>query len=1077
MKKSKVIILLLAAVLTFGVLFSLSFVSSAEEEAFTPKMSVTMADNLIFNIYVPKSDKLTSVTLDGVKKDISSLPTVNGYHHIKIPLDVCDADREIKLSVVLESENGNKKGTFTLSAVKYVSMLISGNESNATKKLAKDILAYINSAKKFFGEEPSAAIESILSGYNSEFSPLPAENTANGLKFASFVLGARPSVRFYIADGYEASDFTFSRGEKVLTVKEGSDKNGSYVEIFSSAYAMIETISYTLDDIDGEGKYNLSSYVDYVKNEYNGSDKALLTDLAEKFYIYCESAAAYRREVLISLCDHTYTSSVKVEATALKEGIMEYTCDKCTNTYEERIPTTLKVLAIGNSFSEDSFKHLYLVAKSAGIENVVLGNFYRGGCSLATHYKLMQSESGESCIFYISDDKTGGMVKEAAEGVRNAKYAITYTDWDYISIQQASNYSGLPEKYEDLQGVIDYVNANKTSDAEILWHMTWAYQENSTHSGFANYGNDQMTMYNSIVNTVKSKILTNSDISGVIPSGTAVQNLRTSVLGDTLTRDGYHLSHGIGRYTAALTWIAYITGCDVDKITATPSEYPEVAASLDYIKDAVKKAIAKPYEVTESAYPKPETPEPEAPEKLLNTTLSSLSEGDRAYLTANGFDPDGYMLLDLDAACNLFYNSTHSTKYAERETQATTSNQYMKWWSTQILSKNELINGSIIRVDNGTKYRPEGWIDMKKNSTRPNTVDVKTDNYYVLVDDAWWGDYNYRGFNIGKVGGGSFTDADYETYAKDSETRTFKIYIPIVKRAELTAEDRQYLESQGLNPDLYQVLDFEYLLDHHYNSSLRGAVAAKSTGAQAYKFAALEIMSRYDLTLGTVIRLTGTNHNYRPDGWLHFSEKYTGTRPATVSAVKTVVDAAWWGDFAYRGINLQNRGATADSPVSDADVSLIRIYVPIVNINGLSDDDIAYLKSLGLDPTEYKVLDLEIAYNAYYNSSTGFGQYNDKSTSSNYQKFLATQVFSKSDLTDGSVIRIKSGYKYRPDGWVDLSTKTPKEDRPANVSTETVIIDDAWWGDFNYRGFNIAKSSGTITLEEGENFKIYVKIK
>ena len=1062
--------------LIVGALFALTFSSSAEEN-FTPKMSITMSDNLIFNIYLPETEKLVGVTLDGEAKDISSLPAENGYHHIKVPLDACDADREIKLTVTLNEGDGTKVGTFTLSTVKYVQKLLSGNESDTTKKLAKDILAYVNSAKKFFGEESSEKIENILSGYNADFSPVPAENTAKGLKYVSFVLGAKPSVRFYMADGYSASDFTFTRGEKTLSFKTGSDKNGSYMEISTSAYAMIDTVVYTVNGIAGEGKYNLSAYCDYVKNEYNQEDKALLLDLAEKFYIYCESAAAYRREVIISLCDHSYTSEVKEKATATKEGIMEYTCDKCTNTYEERIPTTLKVLAIGNSFSEDAFNHLYLVAKGAGIENVVLGNLYRGGCSLATHYDLMQAESGEKCIFYVSSDEKGGMVKEAAEGVRNAKYAITYTDWDYISIQQASNHSGLPDKYEDLQGVIDYINANKTSDAEILWHMTWAYQQDSTHSGFANYNNDQMTMYNSILSTVQEKILTNPDISGVIPSGTAVQNLRTSVLGDTLTRDGYHLSLGIGRYTAALTWIAYITGCDIDKITETPSSYPEVATSLDYIKDAVKKAIAKPYEVTESAYPKTEEPEPEAPEKLLNTTLSSLSASDRAYLTANGFDPEKYMLLDLDVACNLFYNSSHSTKYAERETQATTSNQYMKWWSTQILSKNELITGSIIRVDSGTKYRPEGWIDMQKNSTRPGTIDVKTDNYYVIVDDEWWGDYNYRGFNIGKVGGGAFTDSDYETYAKNSETRTFKIYIPIVKRAELTAEDRTYLQSQGLNPDLYQVLDFEYLLDYHYNSSTRGATASKSSGNVAYKYIALELMSRYDLTLGTIIRFTGTNHNYRPDGWANYSTKYTGTRPTAVSTAKTVVDVAWWGDFAYRGINLQNRGGTADNPVSDADVSLIRIYVPIGNVNGLSDDDIAYLISLGLDPNDYKLLDLEIAYNAYYNSNTGFGQYNDKSTSSNYQKFLATQMFSKSDLPDGSVIRINSGYKYRPDGWVDLSTKTPKEDRPANVSTSAVIIDSAWWGDFNYRGFNIARSSGTITLEEGENFKIYVKIK
>lgn len=1078
MNKRKSFLLVFAISLVVCLFSVIVFSTFAEEESYKPKMSITMSDSLVFNIYLPNSEGLLSVSLDGEDKAFSSLPIKDGYYHLRVPLDACEADKEINLSVTLDKNGEKRIGSFTFSTVKYAEKLLSSNESDVTKKLAKDILAYVNSAKVFFGEEKSGKIESILGNYESVFSPIAAENDTPALKYAAFVLGTKPSVKFYPENNYTAKDFTFTRGDKVLTFREGSDELGDYMEISTSAYAMIETISYTVKDTSFSGKYNLSAYCDFVKNEYNESDKEALIELSEKFYIYCESAAAYRKAVIISMCDHDYQSTVKEGATAKKEGIMEKSCNKCGHSYEEPIGKTLKVLAIGNSFSEDSFMHMYIVAKSAGIENVVLGNMYIGGCSLATHMKNMNGDLGEY-KFWLSSDEEQGMIVEGTG--RTAKYGITYTDWDYITIQQASTSSGKPDTYSDLQGIIDYINANKTSDAEILWHMTWAYQQNSTHSGFANYANNQMTMYNSIIDTVKDKVLTNSDISGVIPSGTAIQNLRTSVLGDTLTRDGYHLSKGIGRYTAAMTWVAYLTGCDVDKITATPSDYPEVAESLDYIKDAVKKAIAKPFEITESAYPAPDTPDkPETPDKLLDSTLSPLTESDRAYLTDKGFDPDRYMLLDFDVLYNSYYNSTNSTQYAVQEVAAASNGQYMKWWSTQVFSKDELIVGSVIRLDEGYKYRPEGWIDMAKNTKRPDVVYAGDGGYCITVDEEWWGSYNCRAFNVGKdpdyYSSTLFTQAEYDAYAAAPETLNFKVYIPIVKRAELTAEDREYLESQGLDPDSYKVLDFEYFVDAHYNSTTRGSKLEESSGNVKYRFVATEVFSKYDLVLGTIIRLSGTNHNYRPDGWVKYTaDKYTGTRPSIVSLEKTVVDIAWWGDFIYRGINIQNKYGSETNPVTAADATALRIYVPIYH-NGLSAEDVAYLKSLGLNPNDYKVLDLEFAYNSYYNSNTGFSQHVEKEGGSNYEKFLATQRFSKDELANGSVIRIKSGYKYRPEGWIDLSTLNSKSDRPANVTAETVIIDDAWWGDFTYRGFNIAKSSGKITLEESENFKIYVKI-
>ena len=97
-------------------------------------------------------------------------------------------------------------------------------------------------------------------------------------------------------------------------------------------------------------------------------------------------------------------------------------------------------------------------------------------------------------------------------------------------------------------------------NSRLVWHMNWAYDQNSTHFGFVNYDSDQMNMYTAILDVVKSRICTDGNFVKVIPSGTTIQNLRTSFLADRLTRDGYHLSTDIGRYAASLTYAKALTG-------------------------------------------------------------------------------------------------------------------------------------------------------------------------------------------------------------------------------------------------------------------------------------------------------------------------------------------------------------------------------------------------------------------------------------------------------------------------------------------------------------------------------------
>ncbi len=251
----------------------------------------------------------------------------------------------------------------------------------------------------------------------------------------------------------------------------------------------------------------------------------------------------------------------------------------------ENYKKSVKILAIGNSFSSDAMEHLGVILKGAGIENISLGNLYIGGCSLETHYRNIQT--GEPNYEFRTNTGDGwNVVKESID------YGILYDDWDVIAVQQVSNMSGMPESFTHLEPIIAHVKKiAKNPNVKILWHMTWAYQGDSQHPGFSNYNCDQKTMYNAIVSGVKERINQRPDILGVIPSGVAVQKLRESYLGDNLTRDGFHLTLGIGRYAAALTWFGRLTGADVNEINATPESFPEVKENLDLIKAAVSYAL------------------------------------------------------------------------------------------------------------------------------------------------------------------------------------------------------------------------------------------------------------------------------------------------------------------------------------------------------------------------------------------------------------------------------------------------------------------------------------------------------
>ena len=253
---------------------------------------------------------------------------------------------------------------------------------------------------------------------------------------------------------------------------------------------------------------------------------------------------------------------------------------------------TVRILAIGNSFSQDAVEqYLHELAEAEGISTII-GNMFIGGCSLERHVKNARDNAPAYAYRKIGTDG-----KKRDKGKMSLETVLADEDWDYVSLQQASPFSGMYETYEaSLPELIEYVKARLPKKTKLMLHQTWAYASTSRHSGFKNYNCNQLTMYQAIADAVKKAAKANK-IKIVIPSGTAIQNARTSFIGDHLNRDGYNLDVKIGRYTAACTWFERIFKHNVVGNPYTPEGLDEARKAV--AQKAAHAAVKHPYKVTD----------------------------------------------------------------------------------------------------------------------------------------------------------------------------------------------------------------------------------------------------------------------------------------------------------------------------------------------------------------------------------------------------------------------------------------------------------------------------------------------
>ncbi|MBQ9501822.1 MAG: DUF4886 domain-containing protein [Lentisphaeria bacterium] len=273
-------------------------------------------------------------------------------------------------------------------------------------------------------------------------------------------------------------------------------------------------------------------------------------------------------------------------------------------------PKELKVLTIGNSFSNSVFKTLPAIVKADPECRLVLTGANIGGCSLERHWKEhLKSE------------------KDPAHRPYAKKYTLrqllTKEKWDVVTIQQASRESWKAESYHPYAEKLISLIRELAPGAEIVIQQTWAY--NSAAPSFAKWKITPDIMYSRL--TENYTALAKQHKLRVIPSGYAVDLFRKA-LGEKLVsvspadvlrlkepelpetndpagnfswrknakngkkalRCDYNHLNPRGRYLQGLVWYAFLFGKDPEKSTYTPQNISPEEAAL--FKKCAARAVA-----------------------------------------------------------------------------------------------------------------------------------------------------------------------------------------------------------------------------------------------------------------------------------------------------------------------------------------------------------------------------------------------------------------------------------------------------------------------------------------------------
>lgn len=200
----------------------------------------------------------------------------------------------------------------------------------------------------------------------------------------------------------------------------------------------------------------------------------------------------------------------------------------------------LKILDIGNSFSEDAFSYVPQLLKSR--VDITFGMLYYGGASLSQHNSFLTNESEvydyEKCV---------GDGQWQTQSLKSIQYALADEEWDVIVIHEVTPQINTTTFPTNLNTFINNILAHVSYPVKLAYNFVLVSDRALETS---------VTHYNQVAPIVHDVVLGESCIRWLIPTATAAQNARTTTLqtlgadGNLMYSDG-HAQEGVPCYILA----------------------------------------------------------------------------------------------------------------------------------------------------------------------------------------------------------------------------------------------------------------------------------------------------------------------------------------------------------------------------------------------------------------------------------------------------------------------------------------------------------------------------------------------
>ena len=244
---------------------------------------------------------------------------------------------------------------------------------------------------------------------------------------------------------------------------------------------------------------------------------------------------------------------------------------------------TLRILAIGNSFTTDAMTYIDTIVMASGIDTgrLCLYDVCKGGASFDTWIETFHDKSA------VNLNRITGGVTMASQGTLSQ---LLNQPWDVIVVQQVSDLSYVWSSYTSLRQYVELITtACPNKSVCLAFQLTWSHT--ASEMPYVMQGNVACCQ----------KMAQRYGIDVIIPTGTAIQLARGTQLNDDayMTRDNWHLNTGMACYIASCTWfealLRPVFGIPVVGNTAKPhNDYTEADILLG--QQCAERAVLQPYQ-------------------------------------------------------------------------------------------------------------------------------------------------------------------------------------------------------------------------------------------------------------------------------------------------------------------------------------------------------------------------------------------------------------------------------------------------------------------------------------------------